>query len=231
MTPKCPPISGRPLLAATALATALWTTGAQAEPAPPPPPPADHSAHQMAMPDWQKPMTRADMEAMVKAHFAEADANKDGFVTQEEMKAMRDRHMQAMMGEMFTRMDANGDGQISRAEFDAHHAAHMQAGKDAHAGHGNMMPPPPPPPGGMGPEGMKMMHGNMGDKDGMGPLGAAAFAKADSNKDGKLSLAEVQAAQAERFAKLDANKDGVVTADERKAMFKARRAAHRAARK
>ena len=47
---------------------------------------------------------------------------------------------------------------------------------------------------------------------------AAAFAESDSNRDGRLSLAEFQAARsrklAEQFSKMDANRDGALTQDE-----------------
>ena len=47
---------------------------------------------------------------------------------------------------------------------------------------------------------------------------AAAFAASDANRDGKLSMAEFQAARtqklAEQFASMDANRDGGLTQDE-----------------
>ena len=47
---------------------------------------------------------------------------------------------------------------------------------------------------------------------------AAAFAASDSNRDGRLSMAEFQAARAqklaEQFAKMDVNRDGGLTQDE-----------------
>ena len=47
---------------------------------------------------------------------------------------------------------------------------------------------------------------------------AEAFAESDSNRDGRLSLAEFQAARsrklAEQFSKMDGNRDGALTQDE-----------------
>jgi Ca2+-binding EF-hand superfamily protein len=71
-------------------------------------------------------------------------------------------------------------------------------------------------------------------KDGQSPRGEdfraraeARFSEADRNRDGKLSLAEMQDAQdqrlAERFAKLDANKDGGVSQDELRQAHQQRR--------
>lgn len=55
----------------------------------------------------------------------------------------------------------------------------------------------------------------------------ARFSEADRNRDGKLSLAEMQDAQdqrlAERFARLDANKDGGVSQDELRQAHQQRR--------
>ncbi|MCB1559763.1 MAG: hypothetical protein KDI75_01485 [Xanthomonadales bacterium] len=45
----------------------------------------------------------------------------------------------------------------------------------------------------------------------------------DANKDGKLSAAEISAAENDRIARLDANGDGEVTAEEFKAQREARR--------
>ncbi len=46
---------------------------------------------------------------------------------------------------------------------------------------------------------------------------ARAFARIDTNGDGFLDKAEIDAASAERFRRMDANGDGVVTPDERMA--------------
>jgi len=56
---------------------------------------------------------------------------------------------------------------------------------------------------------------------------AEAFAASDTNRDGKLSMAEFQAARtrklAEQFAKMDANKDGGLTQDEMREAMRERR--------
>jgi hypothetical protein len=67
-----------------------------------------------------------------------------------------------------------------------------------------------------------------GDKaDGKASHGPGArFNEIDSNKDGKLSLAELTAARESWFARLDTNKDGVITQAEIAASFAARRQEH-----
>ena len=47
---------------------------------------------------------------------------------------------------------------------------------------------------------------------------ARMFARLDSNHDGFVDRAEMDAMLAQRFARMDANHDGVLTADERSAM-------------
>jgi len=49
-----------------------------------------------------------------------------------------------------------------------------------------------------------------------GGHGKGAFGKADSNQDGKVSLAEALTAAKQRFDKWDANKNGVLEGDELK---------------
>ena len=89
----------------------------------------------IAMPD-----TRDGVVAMVRDHFARADANRDGFLARDEMRSMRAMHggraerrmamrgmhrnkgMRGNPGAMFDRLDANRDNMISRDEFQRHHA-------------------------------------------------------------------------------------------------------------
>ena len=191
------------------------------------------------------PMSRVDLEAKLKAQFAEQDANKDGFVTREEVAAQREARVKAAMGRMFDAMDGNKDGSISRAEFDAHHAS--------------MRMDMPPMPGGPDAPAVLLMHGGDGRQvetimiprsgaDGAkapapgiaggprvivqtrvmgGPLGGMiterSFATADANTDAKLTEAEVSAAALAQFDRLDTNKDGVLSAAERGAEAKAMR--------
>ena len=66
---------------------------------------------------------------------------------------------------------------------------------------------------------MKMrMHGGRG----MGAFGGHLFDMADANKDGRVSLAEAQAAALAHFDKADVNHDGKITPDERQQMRKMR---------
>jgi len=49
---------------------------------------------------------------------------------------------------------------------------------------------------------------------------AAYITRLDSNKDGKVSMAESRAPAAARFDRMDANKDGILSVDEQKARAK-----------
>ena len=69
-----------------------------------------------------KIQTRVEVEARVKERFGKFDANRDGTVTPDEMKAFAATRMKANGDERFATMDANKDGSISRTEFDASHA-------------------------------------------------------------------------------------------------------------
>lgn len=144
------------------------------------------------------PMTRAEVQAHVQAMFARLDANRDGFITQEEVQAGKQHRGRtgerpggdaadgaaARRTSLFDRLDANHDGMISRDEFAA--ASHQRV--------------------------MAMHRASMG---GLGGLGGKMFDRADTNKDGRLSLAEAQQAALARFDAMDLNHDGTVTPEER----------------
>jgi Ca2+-binding EF-hand superfamily protein len=153
--------------------------------------------------------TRAEVQTKVAEHFARLDTNRDGAVTKAEADAARaalraqfterrqerreDRREQA-----FERMDSNRDNAISRAEWDAH-AAQRQQRIAAHDRDGD------------GRRDVRKVQFR-----GMHSLGGHMFEMADTNKDGRVTLQEAQAAALRHFDMADANRDGQITPDERR---------------
>ena len=212
-----------------ASAAALMALPAIAQPAPPPPP--GKAAR------WSAPETRADLEKKIAERFTAADTNKDGTVTEAEIKATKDarraemgKKMAEMRTRMFESMDTDKNGQISRSEWDAHHAG-MKAkwterretaqadGKDRREMRMRFKD---------GDKGHRMMH--RGGKGWGGGFGEKWFETADANKDGRITLAEAKAKPLARFDAADTNKDGTLSPEERRAAHEARRAERRAER-
>ena len=216
----------------TATAMGMVLAGAAiAQTAPPAPPLA---------PAAGKVMVRSEVQTMVRDHFARMDGNKDGAITMAEVAELRgkkgghgtahggehggehgmDHHAPGpmKMGAMrdpaaaFDRIDANKDGSISRDEFAKGREVRIEkrmvmreggAGADAKPGARHEMR-------------MHRMGGKMGGgKMGMG--GARMIVMADTNKDGRITLAEAEAMALRHFDKMDANRDGQVTPEERRA--------------
>lgn len=192
-------------------------------PAAPPAPPAP-----MAHPMHDKVTTRAETVAMVREHFARLDADKDGAITTQEVSESHAKfaarfkdlegkgpHVVKLEREhrdpnaAFDRMDANKDGALSREEFAKAREERIEKrivlreerkeraregtkdGKDAR-------------------KHVMRMHGGRG-------FGGRMIVMADSDKDGKITLAEAEALALQHFDQLDANKDGQVTPEERRA--------------
>jgi Ca2+-binding EF-hand superfamily protein len=187
-----------------------------------------------------KVMTRAEVTDHVGKLFAKLDANRDGFITRQEVDAMHARMQTAMVkvgdaqkrvgdiekrlaergimigdrGAMFDRLDTNHDGNISRQEFMAHkpeiRRERVMVMRDGPDGAPRAMPPMDGHPG------MEMHMRHMGGmRMGMGGFGGHLFEMADGNHDGRVSLAEAQAAALAHFDKADLNHDGKITPDER----------------
>lgn len=160
-------------------------------------------------------LTRADMETRVRANFARVDANRDGFVTREEARAVRASQRGERAGDRrarreraFARLDANRDGSISRSEF-LERAATAERGdrRDRRA------------------ERRAERRVRVAERRGLLRLGGKRFARFDADRDGRVSLSEVLTVRARAFERVDANRDGRVTRDERRAVREARRSA------
>lgn len=86
----------------------------------------------------ERVQTRAQVATMVQRQFARFDADRDGVLTQAEIKnvgALRSQRLvksaeraqrRAEPGRLFERLDADKDGQVTRAEIDALAAARVQ---------------------------------------------------------------------------------------------------------
>ncbi|GAA3997184.1 hypothetical protein [Sphingomonas humi] len=151
--------------------------------------------------------TRAEAVERARTMFSRVDANRDGFITMDEARAMRGQMMQrggggermgmgqnrgADRGMMFDRLDANRDNVISRDEW-----ARAEAMRGERRAEG--------PRGGMRGDRMAMR----------GRMGGGMLRQADTNNDQRVSLAEAQAAAVQRFDRVDTNRDGRITQDER----------------
>ena len=146
--------------------------------------------------------TRDEVVAKVRERFARADANRDGFVAGDEMRgqrgerrarrmAMRGGQQRANPGAAFERLDTNRDNMLSREEFAAGRS--MRAERRGRLGE---------------------MRGQRGGMRGQGGM----LRRADADRDGRVSLAEAQAAALRRFDMVDVNRDGRITPEERQQM-------------
>jgi hypothetical protein len=184
------------------------------------------------------PTTRAEVQAHVAAMFAQHDANRDGFLTAEELQmhgGMGGERANVMMRHMgpdgmphamggapramgdpnaaFDRLDANHDGKITRDEFGKARQIRIEKrvmfnGQDVREGEMGMDGAPGAP--GQRREMRIVRHGG-------GMMGAALLQRADANHDGRVSLAEATGAALQHFDMMDANRDGRISPEERAA--------------
>lgn len=78
--------------------------------------------------DMAQPVTQADFVQRRVERLRAADADRDGAVTAQEMRAAGQAKRAERRAALFDRLDANKDGSISRAEFDAPRAEHVGRG-------------------------------------------------------------------------------------------------------
>lgn len=161
------------------------------------------------------PTTRAEVEASVKDRLGKFDANKDGTVSADEMRAYADARMAKRADEQFAAMDADKNGSVSRAEYDVWQKS--RGDRMVHVEHLRMPAPPTPPTPGAAPSTdgkpvvrreMRMM---MKDRHG-GP-----HIMAMSSGGSGIVIADAVKKALERFDAMDSNKDGMISPEERKA--------------
>ncbi len=147
-------------------------------------------------------ITRAEVTAAADARFAQLDTNKDGKVSASERPGknganrpdMTRDEMRARVLARFDKADANKDGKIDTNERPTMRGKH--GGRDGMAG----------------PKGDRRIH-RPGGGGGMG-----ALMRADANKDGVITKAEMTAAASAMFDRVDTNRDGKIDQAEREAM-------------
>lgn len=171
-----------------------------------------------------------------------ADTNKDGKISKDEVMAWGDK--------LFAEIDTNKDGVVTPGEMRKFHEARMDEWRDERRaerqadGRGPKGPdvaegdtPPPPPadgaPGPRGKDGPREMAENDGPRSphhgpgddmrhgmgpGMGPRGMmpgiALVRMIDTDENGQISKAEATEAMNKLFDRMDRNKDGVITVDD-----------------
>lgn len=203
----------RLLIAGLLIAVATPLFAQTAAPVPPLPPTAPLVPTAPIAPMADRTVTRAEVDARIRTHFAQLDSNKDGYVTTEEMSAMRGAH--GLPGEQrrieshvmrdpaaaFDRLDANRDGSISRDEFAKGREVRIEKRIVTQGGASVA-------PGARRPMRMKWCGAMMG---------GGLFKMADADKDGRVSLAEATSGALQHFDMMDANRDGRLTSEERRA--------------
>ena len=104
----------------------------------------------------------------------------------------------------FDRLDANKDGSISRDEFAKVHEERIERRVEIREKRKEGAKD--------GKEGRQSMRMHRG-----GGFGGRMIVMADTNKDGRITLAEAETLALQHFDQMDTNKDGQVTPEERRA--------------
>lgn len=186
----------------SAMAAGTMFTGsaiALAQSAPPPPPPHGHRLFEEMDANHDGVVTRAEATALLEKRFAELDANHDGKISPEERQAKRQADRDRRRAERFAALDTDKNGQLSLQEFSA---PRPERGPDGNgpgldgmgpggAHHGGMRHGGPKFGWGRGPD--RGPEGDVTKADFMRP-GLTYFDLLDSNDDGKITMAERDAA-------------------------------------
>lgn len=149
-----------------------------------------------------EPVSKADFVQRRVERLRAADANNDGQVTAEEMRAYAEARRAERQAARFERLDTNRDGVLNREEFAAGRARGAGMGGRHADGAGHW--------------------GGHGRGSAAGERGPRA-ARPDGEGRFPIVIADVERRAEEAFTRMDANGDGVLSQDERRAAMQARR--------
>ncbi len=141
-------------------------------------------------------ITKDELQAALRAEYGKYNTGKDDKLTLAQYEKLWSDRMMERRVRAFQRYDINGDGKISLEEFQrpmARMASRMSKSDDG-----------------------------IIDLDKMGrrgPFMKERLGAIDTDKDGKITRAEIDAARKGQFEKYDTNKDGALSADEFEALW------------
>jgi hypothetical protein len=148
-----------------------------------------------------------EAEAMARTHFAKLDRDGNGWIPAADMPP-------PPPGAPAFELDADEDGRISLNEFLAGHRAYFQL-HDENSDGVLSADELGPPPGRGGPErALQRKLGRRGPPGGEGRQGPPSFEDLDTDGNGSLTLAEIEAAARKHFAELDKDANGRLEAGE-----------------
>lgn len=158
---------------------------------------------------------RERLDKLVEELFRDADVNKDGIVTPDEVHAVLDSRRDAIIRQRFARIDTNRDKLIQPDEFLAWQrvlgtgASEAESDDDPEAGGGAALP-------GAIDAAAKTMDDRIVQRL-IGPLDAVAIAGANKNYDAGASLDELLAFERAKFDAADKDHDGKLNGAELRA--------------
>jgi hypothetical protein len=157
-----------------------------------------------------KPLRRDRLDKPVAAMFQQADVDRDGLVTLDELRGVLTARRDAIIRARFDRIDTSRNKLIEPAEFIAWQAALGSAAASDRQAMGQDNGPI-----------SESLSPTLGDDQEdrllrrvIEPLSATLITNANSNYDRGLSLDELLAYERQKFDALDSNKDGFIVIEE-----------------
>lgn len=160
------------------------------------------------------PIKRERLDKTVEALFREADANRDGTLTAEEVRSVIEAKRDSVIRARFDRVDANHDHRIDADEFLAWQRKMGDAALNEiqpQTDDGSPLPDAIDVPG---------KDDKLADRvirRLVGPLDAVTLANANTNYDQGVTLDELLAYERAKFDKADTDHDGALSMDELRA--------------
>jgi Ca2+-binding EF-hand superfamily protein len=143
----------------------------------------------------------SELPPRMQQKLGEADANHDGVLTPDELRA----HFDALRAQRFARADKNGDGALDASEVGERAWGHLRVADVDGDGRVTRTELDQARASGK-------IHGGMGGHHKFSP--EAFIQRFDTDHDGAVSLSELPEKLRARFAAADTNHDGKLTVDE-----------------